>query len=573
MDSSLIKDNETEDNLPDVADKEVSSSKGGKAGSGFFSKVLFGFNQLDMLRQLALLVGFAASIALGFAVVLWAQGDEYRPLLSSMNQADSAAVISVLEQNKIKYKVDPNSGVLLVPTSEIYEARLKIAGSDAITQPNTVGYELLDKKQELGTSQFMERSRYNQAVQGELARTIASLDSVERARVHLAIPTQSVLIRDRRKPSASVFLTIVPGKKLEKEQAAAIMRLVASSIPEMNYEDVTIVDQRGDLLSASEEDPADKALQRQLDYVKTVENKLSDRVKTILEPVAGVGKFQAAVSVDMDFTAVEQSAEQFNPDSSTPRSEQKVQEERVGDYSPRGIPGALSNQPPQDGFAPEEAVGKGREDQKSTNRKSQSTTNFEIDKTLTYTSNNTGKIKRITVAVALDDMLQKNAKTGAVERTPWSDADLQRVSALVEDAVGFNIARGDSVSVVNTPFADTGETELPEIPWYREPWAWDLAKQILAGLFVLVLIFGVLRPMLRNLAASKDDELEDDEGLADFGLLDSQLSEDQVSLSAATDPLLPNDAYEHQLNAIRALIAENPGRVAQVIRQWISNNG
>src|SRR5690554_2094235 len=570
-------------NLPDAVQPEASGvatgqAKSDKQNTGSFLKsgskaeaMLSNFNQLDVLRQMALLVGFAASIALGFAVVLWSQSDSYRPLMSSLNEVDSSAIVEILERNQIKYRIDPSSGALLVKEDDIHRARMQVAGAD-ISQPNTVGYELLEGDQGLGTSQFMENARYLRSVEGELARTIASIDAVRQARVHLAVPRQSVFLRDQRKPSASVFLSLTPGRSMDAAQANSIMRLVSSSIPQMDIKDVTIVDQRGNLLSQKEENEADKAMAKQLEHTRLVEQRINERIRSILEPVAGPGRFQTAVSVDVDFTKVEQSSEQFNPDMPAIRSEQTVNEQRGGDFGPLGIPGALSNQPPQDGFAPEEATG-ANATETPTNRRSQATHNFELDRTLSYSRNDSGRIARLTVAVVIDDLIQRNPETGAAERQPWSENELERLTSLVRNAVGYSAARGDSVSVINSPFVEGTVEEIPELPLWEQPWVWELAKQVLAGLFVLILIFGVLRPILRNLATRSDKDISDSE-LDSLAPLDDVLSDDQVTLSASDDPLLapPSDLYERQLNAIRALIAENPGRVAQVVRHWVSSD-
>lgn len=570
-------------NLPDTVQPEASGVAAGQANndkqskSGFLKSgskaetMLANFNQLNVLRQMALLVGFAASIALGFAVVLWSQSDNYRPLMSSLNEVDSSAIVEVLERNQIQYRVDPSSGTLLVKEADIHRARMQVAGAD-IQQPNTVGYELLETEQGLGTSQFMENARYLRSVEGELARTISSLDAIRQARVHLAVPRQSVFLRDQRKSTASVFLNLTPGRTMDAVQANAIMRLVASSIPQMDSKDVTIVDQRGNLLSQKEESETDKAMAMQLEHTRLVEQRINERIRSILEPIAGPGRFQAAVAVDVDFTKMEQSTEQFNPDMPAIRSEQTVDEQRGGDFGPLGIPGALSNQPPQDGFAPENANGS-TTSEAATNRRSQATRNFELDRTLSYSRNDSGRIARLTVAVVVDDLIQRNPDTGVAERLPWDVNEIERLTSLVRNAVGYSAARGDSVSVINSPFVEGTVDEIPDIPLWEQPWVWDLAKQVLAGLFVLILIFGVLRPILRNLAARSDKDLNDSE-LDSLAALDDGLSNDQVTLSASDDPLLApqSDLYERQLNAIRALIAENPGRVAQVVRQWVAND-
>lgn len=555
---------------PDSGVKSPGSSifKSGSKAEAVFSN----FNQLDVLRQMALLVGFAASIALGFAIVLWSQADSYRPLMSSLNEVDAAAIIEVLENERITYRIDTNSGVLLVKEDQIHQARMKIAGAD-IHQPNTVGYELLEAEQGLGTSQFMENARYLRSVEGELARTISSLDSVRHARVHLAVPRQSVFLRDQRQPSASVVLSLAHGKSLTPQQAQSIVSLVASSVPQMQVKNVTLVDQKANLLSKGEEDDvhaqADKALARQLEHTRKLEDGINQRIQSVLEPIIGANRFKAAVSLDVDFTKSEQSSEQFNPDMPAIRSEQTVNEERSGDFGPLGIPGALSNQPPQDGYAPEEAGGTDK-GTRSSNRRAQATRNFELDRTLSYSQRDIGRIERLSIAVVVDDLIKANAETGAAERHPWAEQDIERLTSLVRNAVGYSASRGDSVTVINSPFVMEAADELPPIPWFEQPWVWTLAKQVLAGLFVLVLIFGVLRPMLRSLAArSAEDQYDDADALVPLdGILD------QVSLSASDDPLLASgsETYERQLNAIRALIAENPGRVAQVVRQWVNDD-
>ena len=291
-------------------DKTTETNNAGASGSNKKEppafKVLDGFNRLDILRQAGLLFGFAASIAIGFAVVMWSQEENYRPLLSSLsNDLNSASIMEILETNQIEYKVDPNSGALLVPADQIYNARMKVAAAD-LGKTDMLGYELLDQEQALGTSQFMETARYRRSLEGELARTISSLKSVRHARVHLAIPKQSVFLRDQRKPSASVFLTLSGTQGLDKTQANSIVNLVASSVPEMSPTEVTLVDQNGNLLSGllDKKDSLDQEMQRQLEYVRKVEQTLTERVRNLLEPIVGAGRFQAAVSGDIDFTQV-----------------------------------------------------------------------------------------------------------------------------------------------------------------------------------------------------------------------------------------------------------------------------
>lgn len=486
-----------------TAEPQVTSDP--SKGRGGFTGVMDGFNNLDMMRQLGLLAGFAASIAIGFAIVLWSQEEDYRPLLSSIGEYDSPAVVEILERNGISYKVDPKSGALLVLSDRIYEARMKIAASD-VARSNTVGYELLDQEQGLGTSQFMESARYRRSIEGELARTISSLQPVRGARVHLAMPKQSVFVRDYRKPSASVFLNLHSGAALDASQANAIVNLVATSVAELDPKDVTIVDQRGRLLSQSETKESDKQIQRQFEYSRKLERVLTERVRSILEPVLGPGRYQAAVSAEVDFTQTEQTEEIYNPDLPALRSEQVLNEQRVGDMNQGGIPGALSNQPPAPTDVPEQTVDENGNpiNTQPVNSRKQATRNFELDRTVSYSRNNLGRVDRLTVAVVVDDIIIRDPSSGDVVRRAWDENELKRLEVLVRDAVGFNALRGDSVNVVNSPFADGGGDLIEKLPFYQEPWFWEIAKQVLAGLFVLILIFGVLRPILRSLATARD---------------------------------------------------------------------
>lgn len=263
-----------------------------------------GLSGLGVLRQLGLLVGLAASVALGVAVVLWSQNGDYRPLYGSMERLDSSAVLQVLDQNKIKYRIDNGTGALLVESDQINDARLKLADA-GMPNDKKLGYELLDKEQPLGTSQFMETARYRRSLEGELARTIGSITGVRGARVHLAVPKDTVFVRDARPPSASVFVELYPGSGLMSAQVKSIVNLVASSVPEMKPENVTVVDQKGTLLSQLVlDDPQLVAANKQLEYSHRIEQQLRDRINSILAPLLGQNKFRAEVSADIDRKSV-----------------------------------------------------------------------------------------------------------------------------------------------------------------------------------------------------------------------------------------------------------------------------
>ncbi|PKQ40695.1 flagellar basal body M-ring protein FliF [Pseudomonas sp. YY-1] len=580
-----------------------------KAESGEPKKPLLGLSflenlaEMSVLRQLGLLVGLAASVAIGFAVVLWSQQPDYRPLYGSLNGMDATQVVETLNAAGINYTVEPNSGALLVKADDLSRARMRLAAAGVAPTDNSVGFEILDREQGLGTSQFMEATRYRRGLEGELARTVASLNNVKAARVHLAMPKASVFVRDERKPSASVLVELYPGRGLEPSQVMAIVNLVATSVPELDKGQVTVVDQKGNLLSDQQELSELTMAGKQFDYTRRMETLFTQRVHNILQPVLGTGRYKAEVSADVDFSSVESTSEMFNPDQPALRSEQQVNEQRQSSLPPQGVPGALSNQPPGPAAAPQQAAGaaapagpiaagqplvdaNGQQIMDPAtgqpmlapypaDKREQSTRNFELDRSISYTRQQQGRLRRLSVAVVVDDQVRVDPATGESSRVPWTADDLARFTRLVQDSVGFDASRGDSVSVINTAFTASMGEEIPDIPFYTQPWFWDIVKQVLGVLFILVLVFGVLRPVLNNITGGgRGKELagSGDVELGEMGGLDGELSDDRVSLGGPQSIMLPSpsEGYDAQLNAIKSLVAEDPGRVAQVVKEWIN---
>lgn len=540
-------------------------------------------SRLPMMRQFALLVGLAASVAIGFAVVLWSQQPEYRPLYGSMDNLNASQVVEVLQQSRIRYKVEPNSGALLVRSEDLADARLQLASAGVAQGDGNLGFEILDRERGLGTSQFMETAQYRRGLEGEMARTISSLYNVKAARVHIAMPRSTVFVRDDRKPSASVLLELYSGRKLEPAQVMAIVNLVATSVPELSKDQVTVVDQHGNLLSDQDQLNELTIAGRQFDHTRRLEDTYTRRVHSILQPVLGTGAYKAEVSADVDFSTLESTSENFNPESSL-RSEQLLTEQRASGQAPVGIPGALSNQPPGTTQVPEQVIdpetGEPIVVTAPQDSREQATRNYELDRQISYTRQQQGRLTRLSVAVVVDNHRQLNAETGEVTSVPLSQAELTSLTQLVRDAVGYDQTRGDSVSVVNSAFVAAGEViEIPPVAFWTQPWFWDIAKQVLGILFVLVLVFGVLRPVLRGIGGGNNRELAGNQGypaLGDDAVLGADLREDTVSLSApASGPVLlppPGAGYEQQLNAIKGLLAEDPGRVAQVVKEWINSD-
>lgn len=565
-----------------MAAADLATSSNAPARRGLGGDLVEGFSNLNLLRQAGLMLGLAASVAIGVAVAFWTVGDDYRPLYGRMDNMDAALVVDLLDQQRIKYKLDPNTGTVLVAADDVHIARLKLAEA-GIPGKTDMGFELMDQEQPLGTSQFIENTRYHRGLEGELARTITSITSIRSARVHLALPKRSVFVRDARKPTASVFVEVFAGRSVDPVQVKAIANLVASSIPELDPKDVTVVDQRGNLLSTGEESQDLLLANKQRDYARTVEDALVKRVQGILEPVVGAGKFRAEISADIDFTAIEQAAETFNPDLPAVRSEQLVNEERSGGDLAGGIPGALTNQPPGTTTqVPEQidpATGQPVGQQPPRNTREQATRNFELDRTISYTRHQQGTLKRLTVAVVVDDKLVQGAD-GTETREPWTENELERLSILVRDAVGYSAVRGDSVNILNTPFQmrDEAPTEMAEAPWW-EVWIIPNMKYLAGAIIILALIFGLLLPVARALARTGGSVAEQEEArqlaaLEAAGLGYEGLSDETVTLTGGSSLMLPGpeQGYEQQLNAIKGLIADDPGRVAQVVKSWINKD-
>jgi flagellar M-ring protein FliF len=555
-----------------------------------------GFSRLPIFRQLALMVGLAASIAIGVAVVLWSQTPNYQILFSSLDSKDAAAVTDSLQKANIEYKVDEKSGAIMVPSTDVRDARIKLASQGLPKSTGVgVGFEMMDKDQGFGTSQFMEVARYQRALEGELARSISSIESVQAARVHLAIPKQSVFVRNRQKPTASVVVSLLPGRVLDDYLVAGIVHMVASSVPNLETDNVTVIDQQGRLLSRPDADRALALSASQFDYTQRVEDAYAKRVEDLLTPIAGIGKVRAQVVTDIDFTMQEQTRENFDPNKPALRSEQTAEEQSVGYAGPVGIPGALSNQPPGAATAPETtaaannpapvAAGGGAVATAATataanpgsgtaaaetpmSKSKRATHNYELNKTISHTRNPAGTIRRLSVAVVVDNK-QVTSDTGDVTAVPYKPEELTRLTNLVKEAVGFDEKRGDSVSVINAAFIQPqAPAPLPETPLWKQPWLWDVAKQGLGIILVLLLGFGVLRPLLRSLAEKGKEPPVMFAGAEGQAL---SAGEEPFALSAPAQPKAPD--YESDLNTTRSMVAQDPKRVAQVIKTWVGTDG
>ncbi len=538
---------------------------------------------LPIVKQAGLLIGLAASIALGIYAVLWSQQGGFVPIASNLGARENAKLVSILQTASIEYKIDQQNGNVLVNSSDIQNAKLKMA-AEGISSSDNIGYELLEKEQGITTSQFMENVRYQRAIQGELSRTISSMMSIKSARVHLAIPKQTPFIRSKRKSSASVFVDLYPGRNLLDEQVSSIVSLVAMSIPNLKVENVAVIDNKGRLLSSNNKETGVELSNTQLKYTRQLEKDFESRIENILIPIIGLGKIKAQVVADVDFDQIEKTREEFDADQPSVRSERKVEEQSTGNALPIGIPGALSNQPP--GTTIKNA--KSTSSSKGPSRNSrQSTLNYELNKTISHTRYSVAKIRRLTVAVVVDNKLelieqipkaQPELKDGEEAKPPpplkkvltsvaRSDQEISSYTTLVKDAIGFNALRGDRVNIINASFVKPDKIEaLPEIPIWKQEWVLNIAKQALGVLFVLYLVFGLLRPIMRKLATHQDTVAP--EALPE----PEELSEDQITLSDESEKQQKMlESHEENLSVAKSMVAQDPKLVAQVVKNWVAN--
>ena len=534
---------------------------------------------LPAVRQVGLLFALAGAVALAVFAVLWMQDDDLKPVATVATPAEATELTQLLDAAQIPYQLDHRTSSLLVPAEYYYQARMQVAGASAIER-DQLGYELLDQEQAYGVSQFMENARHRRSIEGELARSILTIDGVQHARVLLALPKSTTFLRDRRKPSASVTVTLSPGGQLSSEQVRGITNLVAAAVPELDASSVAVVDQSGKLLSRQSEDPALEATERQLAYVARIEQGLQGKIEQILEQLVGSGAYTAQVTADVDFTRQEQASEQYRPqDNGAVRSESTLVEERVGTLPIAGVPGTLTNQPPADPVgnlqAGAQAAGGGTTPRTTRN---EATRNFEMDRTVMYQQQSLGRLSRLAVSVVVDHHRTVDAESGKVETRAWSEEELKQLNATIASAVGIDAERGDSLTVNSSPFYRTEIEEAEPAPFWMETWFTDLLKQVLGGLVLLAVAFGLLRPLYRTLTRAGEMVHERQAmEIADINQSREQIAQ-QVAHNAALGlpPPEPGEAIPHQalakLDAVRGLVANDPQRVAEVVKQWVTRN-
>jgi flagellar M-ring protein FliF len=548
--------------------------------------------EMQLGRKAGTLLMIALAVAAGLYVFFWSQKPQYSPLYTGLDPKATAEATDLLRAAQIPFKLDQATGAISVPEQNLHDARLKLAGS-GVAGNGRLGFELMERDPGFGVSQFVENARYQHALETELVRTIATLRPVRDARVHLAIPKPSAFTRQREAASASVVLELRSGALLERNQVDAIVHLVSSSIPDLAPERVTVVDQNGRMLSSNGADSASALSAAQFEQVRRQETSYNQRIRELLEPLTGPGRVNAEVTVDMDFSVTEEARELFNGEPPKLRSEQ-VSENSSSTEGPQGIPGATSNTPPGAvaaagapaaavapavaGNAPAATAAANAAQAGPSETSRSATRNFELDRTLQHTRQPAGRIRRVTAAVLVDHV-PRAGTDGKNALQAMGPDEVKRVEELVRQAVGFDAARGDVVSVVNAPFVREDVDAIEPAKWWEDPRLRDALRLLLGAAVVLALLFGVLRPALRQLAgpAGKSKARADAEAqTAEVSLVEDDmpaLADDVARIGSARQQTiaLASDAYEDRLRNAREAVKTDSKRVAQVVREWVGN--
>ena len=536
---------------------------------------------LDRAQRMRLGAGVALLVAAAVAAVVMGRQPDYRVLFSNLGDKDGGAVVAQLSQMNVPYKYSEGGGAILIPAERVHDVRLRLA-TQGLPKGSVAGFELMESNK-FGMTQFQERLNFQRGLEGELTRSIQALSSVQSARVHLALPNQNGFFREQQKPSASVLVSLHPGRILDRAQLAGIVHLVASSVPELAPSAVSVLDDTGKLLSQSPDSTAGAEINaQQLLYVQQLEQQYSRRIMDILEPVVGRDNVKAQVTAEVDFSQTESTSEQFRPnqtpDSSAVRSQQVLESRGSSTKTATGVPGAVANQPPAPSAAPINGANPapnagGQQGTEEQTNKRESTTNYEVDKTVKVVRGSTGAVKRLSAAVVVNyQSAEDKGKTVTKALTP---EQIEQMTALVRETIGFNRERGDSVNLMNTPFQVTA-VPTTDTPLWKQPEVVDLAKTFAwpvgAVLFAALVLMGLVRPALKGSAPAKATAAKSVAG----GQLDALEAEtpERPALAAPSrkDEVLPATPEQLRLEDARVLAKENPVAVANILKTWLNGD-
>ncbi|WP_255199161.1 MULTISPECIES: flagellar basal-body MS-ring/collar protein FliF [Vibrio] len=539
------------------------------------SKFDMAVGDLDLLRQVVLVLSISICVALIVMLFFWVKEPEMRPL-GVFETEELIPVLDHLDQQKINYKLDGNT--ILVETSEFNSIKLDMVRS-GLNQSTQAGDDILLQDMGFGVSQRLEQERLKLSRERQLAKAIEEMKQVRKAKVLLALPKQSVFVRHNQEASASVFLTLASGANLKQQEVDSIVDMVASAVPGMKTSRVTVTDQHGRLLNSGSQDPVSAARRKEQELERNQEQALREKIDSVLIPILGFGNYTAQVDIEMDFSAVEQTRKQFDPNTPATRSEYALEDYNNGNMV-AGVPGALSNQPPADASIPQDVaqmkdgsvLGQG-------SVRKESTRNFELDTTISHERKQTGVINRQTVAVAIKDRATINPDTGDVTYTPRSEAEINAIRQVLVGTVGFSENRGDLLNVLSMPFAEPEQEQLADVPIWEHPNFNDWIRWFASALVIIVVVLVLIRPAMKKLlnpAGDDDDEMYGPDGLpigadGETSLIGSDIDAGELfEFGSSID--LPNlHKDEDVLKAVRALVANEPELAAQVVKNWMIN--
>ena len=528
---------------------------------------------MPLRSKLSALIGVAALAGIVFAMTAWKSHGDYKVLYANLADKDGGAVIAQLSQMNVPYRMSEGGSAILVPAAQVHDLRLKLATA-GLPKGAVSGFELMDSAR-FGQTQFQERLTFQRGLEGELTRSIGSLAAVQAARVHLALPNQNGFFREQQKPSASVLLTLHPGRALDRAQVAGIVHLVSSSVPEMSPKAVSILDQSGSLLTGGESAPGAGLDAQQLQYVNQIEAGYTKRILELVEPIVGHDNLRASVTADVDFSQTEATSEEFKPNqgadaSVSIRSQQTTEQGGAGGGAlASGVPGAASNQPPIAATAPLTGASQPLQGAPSgvaagSGGRREAVTNYEVDKTVRVTKSATGNVKRLNAAVVVNNRSVTDAK-GKTTQVPLGADEIEKISALVRESIGFNKDRGDSVKVINAPFRiePSSSTATRETPFWKSPEVIDLiraaALPLGLALVAVLVFFGLVRPAVKSTFSARP---------AQPGRPGSRIDA-VVDDEPAYPPQLAAPSYLRQIEGAKALAKDNPAAVAGIVRGWV----
>ncbi|GHW33176.1 flagellar M-ring protein FliF [Vibrio cholerae] len=539
------------------------------------SKMDFTVGDLDLLRQVVLVLSISICVALIVMLFFWVREPDMRPL-GAYETEELIPVLDYLDQQKQQYKLDGNT--ILVPVSDYNSLKLSMVRA-GLNQNRQAGDEILMQDMGFGVSQRLEQERLKLSRERQLAKAIEEMRQVNKARVLLALPKQSVFVRHNQEASASVFLTVRTGANLKQEEIDAVVDMVASAVPGMKPSRVTVTDQHGRLLSSGSQDPVSAARRKEQELEKQQEEALRGKIDSVLIPILGLGNYTAQVDIELDFSAVEQTRKVFDPNTPATRSEYTLEDYNNGNVV-AGVPGALSNQPPADASIPQDVaqmkdgsvMGQGSVHKEATR-------NYELDTTISHERKQSGVINRQTVAVAVKSRSSVNPDTGEVTYTPLSEADLNSIRQVLIGTVGYSENRGDLLNVLSMPFAEPEMEQIVDVPIWEHPNFNDWVRWFASALVIIIVILVLVRPAMKKLinpAADDDDQMYGPDGMpigadGETSLIGSDIDGGELfEFGSGID--LPNlHKDEDVLKAVRALVANEPELAAQVVKNWMQN--